>query len=295
MGAPVTVLMAVHNGAPYLPTAVESILQQTYSDFRFLIVDDASTDSTAEVIRSIADPRVELLSLPRNMGQTAALNIGLRHAASPWIGRMDADDFSAPTRFEEQMKALDRSPEIRCVGTAVWEFNGDPRVVGRVYRRPTGEEEIRRAVLLGQGLIHGSVLIGREALLNVGGYDERYRYAADRELFIRFTKRYKAMNLSEPLLGVRRHPSQDSFSKGAANEYIEIFLRLLASGEYAGRERRTLREGLAYSCLFRANCCRCRREYLEGFQDLLRAFRASPSRALRTLGGQVVRDLLGEK
>lgn len=289
----ITVLMAVRNGAPFLRTSVESILAQSFRDFQFLIVDDASTDGTAEIVRSAADPRIELLCLPGNVGQTAALNIGLRRAASPWIARMDADDFSAPTRLEEQMRALSRFPGMRCVGTAVWEFNGDPRVVGRIVRRPAGEEEIRREALVGRGLIHGSVLIGREALLDVGGYDERYRYAADRELFIRFTKRYKAMNLPEPLLGIRRHPAQDSFSKEAADEYVAIFLRLLASGEYAGTERRTLQEGLAYSYLFRANCRRG--EHLEGFRDLLRAFRTHPSRALRTLGGQVVRALQGEK
>lgn len=291
MDAPVTVLMTVYNDAPYLPMAIESILGQSYPNFRFLIVDDASSDSTPEIVRSIADPRIELLSLPRNVGQTAALNIGLRRAASPWIARMDADDFSSPNRLEEQMKALARFPGVQCVGTAVWEFSGDPQVVRNIVKRPDGEEEIRRAALLGQGLIHGSVVIGREALLDAGGYDERYRYAADREMFIRFTKKYRAVNLPEALLGIRRHPAQDSYSQQAADEYIDIFVRLLAGGEYTGFERKILRDGLAYSYLFRANYFGSRGEYSQGLKDVLRSFRTSPSRSVRTLGGQMVRGL----
>ena len=107
MTAPaVTVLMTVHNGGPYLRTAIHSVLAQTYRDFRFLIVDDASSDDTRDIIRSYDDPRVELMVLPQNVGQTAALNLGLRHAASPWIARMDADDYAAPSRLEEQLGAL---------------------------------------------------------------------------------------------------------------------------------------------------------------------------------------------
>src|SRR3989338_9985680 len=105
--APLTILMAVHNGAPYLRVAMDSILRQTYCTFRFLIVDDASGDDPRQLIGSYADPRVELLALERNVGQTAALNTGLHSCTSPWIARMDADDYSAPTRLEDQMRALE--------------------------------------------------------------------------------------------------------------------------------------------------------------------------------------------
>ena len=99
-----TVLMTVYNGSPFLRTAIDSILNQTYADFCFLIVDDASTDDSREIVRSYKDPRIQLVCLEHNVGQTAALNIGLRQATTPWIARMDADDYSGPTRFEEQME-----------------------------------------------------------------------------------------------------------------------------------------------------------------------------------------------
>ena len=106
MSETLTVLMAVYNGERFLRTAVDSILNQTHSDFRFLVVDDASTDSTPELLRRIRDPRLEVFRLDQNVGQTAALNIGLRRAATPYIARMDADDYSAPHRLERQMSLL---------------------------------------------------------------------------------------------------------------------------------------------------------------------------------------------
>src|SRR5688572_19340877 len=123
-----TVLMAVRNGEPFLTAAIESILRQTYEEFRFLIVDDASTDRTREVIRSYDDKRIELLCLQQNVGQTAALSIGVQRVSTPWIARMDADDYSAATRFEKQMNLLTADPSLGCVGTFAWVFRNDPAV-----------------------------------------------------------------------------------------------------------------------------------------------------------------------
>src|SRR5262245_42010821 len=105
-GVRLTVLMAVRNGGSYLRPAVASILGQTYPDFEFLIVDDASTDETVEVIRSYRDRRIRLITLEQNIGQTAALNRGLSEVATEWIARMDADDYSAPDRFQMQMERI---------------------------------------------------------------------------------------------------------------------------------------------------------------------------------------------
>ena len=292
MTEPLTVLMAVRNGEPYLRTAVESILAQSYREFRFLIIDDASTDRTRDIVRAYADSRIELLALEQNVGQTAALNVGVRCSASPWIARMDADDYSAPTRLAAQMNALAHRPAVRCVGTGVWEFRDDPMVVDVAKTRPLDYAGIQRAALCGSGLIHGSIVIHRESLLDAGAYDERYRYASDREMFIRFLNRYEAMNLAEPLFGIRRHPHQDSFSLRAADEYLEIFDRLIASGDYEPEEIGILRESLAFSYLFRGRCFRAKGRYQDWCRDVARAVRISPTLVARhALGTLAVRVL----
>jgi len=273
-----TVLMAVRNGGSFLPAAVESILHQTYLDFRFLVVDDASTDQTRERLRDYAskDPRLELLCLEQNVGQTAALNIGLKRAQSPWIARMDADDYSHPSRLMEQMRALERNPGVGCIGTAIWEFRQDPNVVERITARPADPEAIGRAVLHGSGMIHGSIVVSREALLGCGAYDERYRYASDRDMFFRLLRKTRGMNLQEPLLGVRRHAAQDSFSRVAADEYVDLFERQLAGDGYSPQERRILRRSLATSHLFRARCSRKHGDYSGWMADQTRALKISP-------------------
>ncbi|MBI3321185.1 MAG: glycosyltransferase [Candidatus Omnitrophica bacterium] len=296
MSQPLTVLMAVHNGEPHLQTAMESILSQSYRDFRFLIVDDASTDRTREIIRAYDDSRIELVALPRNIGQTAALNLGLRQASTPWIARMDADDYSAPTRLAEQMEALAEHPDVRCLGTFVWEFRDDPAVIDVVKSRPVTHEGIRRAALCGSGMIHGSIVISRDALLDVGAFDERYRYASDRDMFLRFLERYRAMNLPRPLFGIRRHPSQDSFSLRAAEEYLDVCQRLVAADrQYSPVERAVLRESLAFCYLFQARCLRTNGRYAEWWKNLVRAAGISPSLCVRNIGGTIGAYLLPKR
>jgi glycosyltransferase involved in cell wall biosynthesis len=273
--------MAVYNGRPFLRTAMDSILAQSYRDFRFLIVDDASTDDTREIVRSYPDPRIELLPLARNVGQTAALNLGLRHASSPWIARMDADDFSAPTRLEEQMRVLASDASLRCVGSWAWEFRDDPATADTIIARPEAYPQIRRAAFQGAGVIHGSAVLSRESLLEVGAYDERFRYASDREMFIRFLGRHPAANVPKPLLGVRRHPNQDSFSKIAADEYVDIFVGLLRNPGASAEEREIVRRSLAYSYLFRAGYLWAKRSYGAWGRDLLSACTLSPATCAR--------------
>ncbi|MFC1937085.1 glycosyltransferase family 2 protein [Chloroflexota bacterium] len=108
-----TVLMTVYNGEPYLYEAVASILAQTYRDFRFLILDNASTDNSRGVIRSFNDPRIKLVELPENIGLVAALNRGLEMIDTPFVARMDADDISLPTRLEKELNELQNSPPPR--------------------------------------------------------------------------------------------------------------------------------------------------------------------------------------
>ena len=287
--------MATYNDGRFLRPAMESILHQTYRPFRFLIVDDASTDDTQQILRATDDPRIEVLRLERNVGQTAALNIGLRHASTPWVARMDADDVSHPQRLEEQMGALEEDTSVSCVGTGIWEFREDPRRVEAVKFRPKDHAQIQRAALHGSGMIHGSIVVNRPALLDVGAYDERYRYASDRDMFIRLFVRNRAMNIQKPLLGVRRHPGQDSFSKRATDEYIEIFARLLSRGGYPLEETAILRGSLAYSYLLRAGYFRSSREYANGWKDVLEAFRICPKTCVRGLVGAFTSGLFPER
>ena len=108
----VTVLMPTYNVAPYVKEAIESVLRQTYRDFELLVVDDASTDDTLAVVRSIDDPRIRIAAFPDNVGLAENLNRGLALIDTELVARMDGDDIAEPYWLEHEVAVLDRHPEI---------------------------------------------------------------------------------------------------------------------------------------------------------------------------------------
>jgi glycosyltransferase involved in cell wall biosynthesis len=281
-----TVLMAVRNGEPFLNVAIESILRQTYEDFRFLIVDDASTDRTREIIRSYADKRIDLLCLEKNVGQTAALSIGVQRVSTLWIARMDADDFSAPTRFEEQVRLLKDDSSLGCVGTFAWVFRDDPSAAESIIVRPESHPDIRRALLWDAPIIHGSIIVSKKAFLDAGGYTDRYRYTADLDLYDRLINRCTTANVPRPLLGLRRHSGQGSHSPVAIEEGIEIYQRRLASGRYSSGEMAVLRSALSLWFVRKGLGALSKRSPSMIVSSIARALTLSPGTVLRFSLGQ---------
>ena len=112
----ITVLMPVYNGAKYLNEAIDSILNQTFSDFELLIIDDGSTDQSIDLIKAYNDPRIKLIVNKKNIGQSATLNKGLELARGKYIARMDQDDISMPERLKKQMGFMDEYPKFAVPG-----------------------------------------------------------------------------------------------------------------------------------------------------------------------------------
>src|SRR3979490_879766 len=109
--------MPVRNGAAHLQSAVDSILAQTFTDFEFLIIDDGSTDATAEILRSLRDPRVRVVTHPQNRGLVPTLNEGLQLARGEFVARQDHDDLSYPDRLAKQVAHLRAHPDCVLLGT----------------------------------------------------------------------------------------------------------------------------------------------------------------------------------
>jgi len=274
----ITVLMAVRNGGPYLRTAIESILAQTYGDFEFLIMNDGSTDDTVDTIRSYRDSRIRLMTLAKNVGQTAALNRGLPEVTTKWIARMDADDYSAPDRFKTQMDAAKTDDSLGCIGTFAWFFRDDPAHREAIIVRPVRHDAIKESLLWCCPMVHSSIVVRTEAILDIGGYDERYRYSADLDLYDRLFAKYRAANVPQLLHGLRRHVGQDSYSITAIRESIQIFSCRLSKGNYSRAEAATIRSA---QHLHEALCARMDRRYVNLLQNLAVAFWFSPSTTLR--------------
>jgi glycosyltransferase involved in cell wall biosynthesis len=203
----VSVVMAVYNCERYLEEAVESILNQTFRDFEFIIINDGSTDRSSELLNCLAskDGRIRLVH-QENIGLTTSLNHGLYMARGELIARMDADDIALPCRFDHQVGFLQKHQDVVLLGGEV-ELISEQGVELGPRGQPTDEQEIRRRLLLGDGgvITHPAIMFRRSVALKVGGYDLRFSTTQDLDLFIRLSERGKVTNLPETVLKWRQH------------------------------------------------------------------------------------------
>lgn len=180
----VTVLMTVYNGEKCLAYSIESVLNQTFKDFEFLIINDASTDKSLSVIESYKDERIRLYTNERNIGQTKSLNVGLKLARGKYIARTDADDASLPMRLERQVSYMEKNPKITVLGASAYQYDETWRVFNLVHM-PKSSKAIIQRIFFASPLVHVSALMNRQAVLASGGYNEAYDILADYELWSR--------------------------------------------------------------------------------------------------------------
>ena len=166
----VSVIIAAFNAARYLPATLDSVLSQTFSDFELIVVDDASTDTTASVALSTGDPRVRVIRLAENVGTGAARNRGLAEARGEYIATIDADDTSYPGRLAMQSAYLEGHPEVVLVAHAFDFVSPEGRIEGRLADIPTTDAEIRCTLLLHNPIGASTVLFRAEAARASGGY-----------------------------------------------------------------------------------------------------------------------------
>lgn len=201
----ITVLMPVYNGERYLREAIESILNQTFKNFEFLIINDCSTDGSREIILSYNDERIRLIDNQVNMGQTKSLNKGLRIARGRYIARIDQDDISLPERLRLQAKVFHDNPELSVIGSSAIFIDGEGEKID--YWNASSEiEDIMVNIFFNNPICHSSAMMKREEVLALGGYDERYLCSQDFELWSRFIRKgYKISNIEEYLVKIRKH------------------------------------------------------------------------------------------
>jgi glycosyltransferase involved in cell wall biosynthesis len=205
----VSILMSVYNGMPYLPEAVNSILNQTFQDFTLLIINDGSTDGSAAYLNGLTDPRVKVTHLARNVGQGAARNIGLAMCNTEFTAIADADDVALPDRIATQLNFLSQHREVGTVGSQC-AYLGPSGRTGFSPPLPCGHESIYADLLRGRVALCHSALICRAALLKrIGGYRIEGS-GEDWDLFLRMGEASKLANLPETLQLVRLHSNSSS-------------------------------------------------------------------------------------
>lgn len=223
---PVSIIMAVYNGQNYLPKAIESILNQTYHDFEFIIVDDGSSDNTDNICRDYAlqDPRIILLRNRQNQGLTYSLNKAWKASKGNYIARMDADDISLPNRLEIQVNYMDTHPKIGLLGTFYQEIDNNNQVTKKNIRFPTNPILIKWRLCFENPIPHPTIIMRRSIFEYMGGYGEVWKTTQDYDLFTRLSRITKLANYPEVLYYWRVH--KDSISSKRNSEQRENAIRI---------------------------------------------------------------------
>ena len=202
----VTVLMSVFNGSAHLRPSVESILNQTLSDFEFLIIDDGSSEPVSEIILDYQDDRIRLVR-QENCGLTRSLNKGLNLARSPLIARMDADDISLPERLEIELEMITRNQELDFVGTF---FDVIDECENLVQKKELIRDPVYRLwrLMFHNNYGHGTMLFRKSAVINAGMYDVSLRFAQDYDLWSRISKKNNNTIIPEYLYRYRMNEKE---------------------------------------------------------------------------------------
>lgn len=200
----VSVIMAVYDGERYLKEAINSILTQTFEDFELLIVNDGSTDRTADILKEYDDPRIKLFSQP-NKGCVAASHLAINNAKGKYLAIMDADDIALPERLSKSVTYLDSHRDVVLVGTGYITRN---ELTGseRIDIPPTDDYTLKRCLLRYDPFKNPTNLIRADAFKKAGGY--KIDRGFDYELYSRLARFGKLANISEVLLITRQHANQ---------------------------------------------------------------------------------------
>jgi len=195
-----TVLMPVYNVQKYLKESIESILNQTFCDFKFLIIDDGSTDNTSEIINSFSDSRIKYVKLPKNGGIVEALNKGLELIDTKYILRFDADDIAPAERFKIQIDFMENNPEIGVSSGHFELFGGETGI----WKVPLTHNQIKASLVFQAALAHPAVIIRTSVLRENNLKYEKVPHMEDYDLWYRMKNLTKFQNLDITLVKYRR-------------------------------------------------------------------------------------------
>jgi len=208
----ISVVMSCFNEQLFISRAIESILNQSFKDFEFIIIDDGSKDKSLEIINHYKDldNRIVSLSNLKNEGLIYSLNKGIAASRADIIARMDADDISLPSRFEKQFKFLQENPEISILGTGAFRVNKLDEKLISVHNLSQFHDDIINTRYKKTFVYHPSVMMRKSVVVEAGGYNLKAYRCEDLDLWLRVMDKVKFHNLQEPLI---RYSVSDNFNK----------------------------------------------------------------------------------
>lgn len=224
---PITVLMSVYNGDQWLAESTQSVLDQTFPDFEFIIVDDGSSDKTPEILKELSrrDSRIRVLTKP-NSGLADSLNYGIAHSRGEWIARIDADDICEATRLEIQLAFTQSHRSLVLVGSGLVIIDQFGKK-NRTHSYPSTHcHLVRRMSRHAAFFPHSSTFFKKNALRQKNFYRTRIRRAQDLDLWLRLSDVGKIACISNPLVRIRKHSAQVSHEDSGRRHLIDSHIAI---------------------------------------------------------------------
>lgn len=225
--------MPVHNAMPWLPEAIESLLQQTVDCFEILVIVDGGSDGSLDYLRNIRDSRLRVL-VQSNTGVTSALNRLLRETRTPWMIRQDADDVSYPQRIERLFSEIRKYPDAGLIYSMA-DYHPRERCAGRFRCSRGSPRELRSIVDAGYllSICHSSVALNVEKTLSIGGYRMNI-HAEDADLWWRVARKFEIRFIPEALVGFRQNASSVSARNAEEQQLAGLYVQYLLLSEIWG-------------------------------------------------------------
>lgn len=229
----ISVLMTVFNTERYVGDAIKSILDQTYTNFEFIIVDDCSTDSTNKILKGYAlkDQRIKIIRNKKNIKAGDSSNRGIAVCKGKYIIRMDADDWSYPDRIEKQTQFMEKNPTVVAAGGAMLVCNEDMQPIGTRHYHST-DTAIRKEILRLNPVPHPASIWRKEVLLKTNLYNSRFNPSEDYALIVEISTLGKLANIDNVLIKFRVHSQSISNSKMILQQKITLLISDIAINTY---------------------------------------------------------------
>ncbi len=217
----ISVILPVYNAENYILESINSVLNQTYTNFELIVINDGSKDNSSEVIKSISDKRIIYIE-QQNQGLAKTLNNGLKIAKGDFIARQDHDDISLPLRFEKQIQYFLNNKNCGLLGTWATIINEQGIATGQFHKHPTKNSELKIKLLLDNYFVHTSVMFRKDVITNCGTYNETINgLVQDFEYWYRISQHFEIANLPELLINYRQLSTGMSFTE-LNNNYSTI-------------------------------------------------------------------------
>lgn len=230
----VSVVITAYNEERYIEETLESLMRQSYSELEIIVVDDCSTDSTVSIVSKISkkDPRIQLIRMKKNAGQSAASNVGIDAAHGEYLARLDADDIALPDRIRVQVDFLMKHPDVVMVGGQCQLIDGDGKALAYQYF-PLTHAKIYSALFSMNPVLHPTIMMNRD-LLPHGKiyYQTRHELANDLALVFEAAQYGKLANVPEVVVRYRQQADSMSLAKTKATFRDTVFIREKAVKEY---------------------------------------------------------------